>query len=84
LPGGSTIGLVLILIGGLAVSLALAVYRSTQSGKSRALPQTAELTPSFSQLQSDNRVQTTLEKLQRMSQSRATPPDSTSSTDPPQ
>ncbi len=81
-PGGSTIGLVLILIGGLAVSLALAVYRSTQSGKSRALPQTAELTPSFSRLQSDNRVQTTLEKLQRMSQSSATHPDSTSPTDP--
>lgn len=68
MPGGGIVLLTLGLIGGLAALIAFSVFRSTTSGKVRALPKTERLQNEFTQLQDDERVETTAEKLQRLSQ----------------
>jgi hypothetical protein len=67
LPGRFLILLTLGVIGGLAVLLAVTVYRSTEGRHGPALPQADKLREDFEDLQSDARVESPAEKLQRMS-----------------
>ncbi len=69
MPGRNIVFITLGLIAGLASLLAFSVYRSTLSGQARALPKTDKLKGDFSKLQQDKRIETMVEKLQRMNDS---------------
>ena len=75
MPGGNTIAMTLGLIGGLACLIAFSVYRNTLSTQVRALPRSERMEEPFRELKQDKRVETTLEKLQRLSQQHKLPDD---------
>jgi len=66
-PGTNVVLLTLAIIVGMSSLIALTVYRTTLSGRVRALPKKERLANQFSLLKEDRRVETTLEKLQRLS-----------------
>ena len=68
LPSRNVVYLSIGLIGGLAILIAVSVYRSTTGGRSLALPKTERLRQNFTELQTDDRIETTAQKLQRMGQ----------------
>ena len=67
LPSLQVILVWLALIGGLATLIAVTVYRSTTGGGVRSLPRSEKLSQEFNQLEKDERVETTIEKLQKLS-----------------